>query len=116
MNRTMTIKMTVAVVIAIIALSSWVTSGNLDLVWLRSFSGAVFVASLLLTAYDLWLWRLPPVQRIPSVPRNVRGTWQGTVASMSTDRDSKGEMRVERRNAEVADDFDEAAALFAGGA
>lgn len=71
--------------IAIFAVSSWVTSGKLDLTWLRYFSAAVLVSTVVLTAYDLWLWRLPPVQRLPGVPRSVRGTWQGTVESMWVD-------------------------------
>lgn len=85
MNRTIVVKLTAAVVIAIFAVSSWVTSGKLDLTWLRYFSGAVLISTLLLTTYDVWLWRLSPVQRIPSVPRSVRGTWKGTVASMWVD-------------------------------
>lgn len=85
MNRTIVVKLTAAVVIAIFAISSWVTSGKLDLVWLRYFSGAVVVATLLLTAYDLFLWRVPLVQRVPGVPRSVRGTWKGTIASMWMD-------------------------------
>lgn len=208
MNRTLVVKVTAAVVIAIFAISSWVTSGKLDLVWLKYFSGAVLVATLLLTAYDLFLWRLPPIQRIPGVPRSVRGTWKGTITSMWvdsstgarvdpidaylvvrqtsttvtvrlltqestssstlarvaqpdgspvldylylnhpratvrdrspmhhgsvaleisgapahrltgrywTDRDSKGEMKFDARSTKLADDFDDAAALFAGGA
>jgi len=208
MNRTLVVKVTVAVVIAIFAISSWVTSGKLDRVWLKYFSGAVLVATLLLTAYDLFLWRLPPIQRIPGVPRSMRGTWKGTITSMWvdsstgarvdpidaylvvrqtsttvtvrllkqestssstlarvaqpdgspvldylylnhpratvrdrspmhhgsvaleisgapahrmtgrywTDRDSKGEMKFDARSTKPADDFDDAAALFAGGA
>ncbi len=85
MNRAIIVKVTTAVVIGIFAVSSWVTSGRLNLVWLRYFSGAVLVSTLLLTVYDLWLWRLPPIQRIPGVPRNVRGTWQGTITSMYVD-------------------------------
>ncbi len=85
MNRAIIVKVTAAVVIGVFAVSSWGTSGKLNLVWLRYFSGAVLVSTLLLTVYDLWLWRLPPVQRIPSVPRSVRGTWQGTISSMYVD-------------------------------
>lgn len=208
MNRAIVVKLTAAVVIAIFAVSSWVTSGELDLTWLRFFSAAVLIVTLLLTAYDLWLWRIPLVQKLPGVPRNVRGTWKGTIASMWvdpatgsqvspidaflvvrqtsttvsvrlftqessssstlarvaepdgspvldylylnrprtsvrdrspmhhgsvalevsgtpahrltgrywTDRDSKGEMRFEDRRSKIVDDFDDAAALFRGGA
>lgn len=208
MNRAIVVKLTAAVVIAIFAVSSWVTSGQLDLTWLRLFSAAVLIVTLLLTAFDLWLWRIPLVQKLPGVPRNVRGTWKGTIASMWvdhatgsqvspidaflvvrqtsttvsvrlftqessssstlarvaepdgspvldylylnrprtrvrdrspmhhgsvalevsgtpahrltgrywTDRDSKGEMRFEDRRSKIVDDFDDAAALFRGGA
>lgn len=85
MNRVIVVKLTAAVVMAIFAVSSWVTSGEPDLTWLRVFSAAVLVVTLLLTAYDLWLWRMPPVQKLPGVPRNVRGTWKGTIASMRVD-------------------------------
>jgi hypothetical protein len=71
MSRAIVVKITAAVVIAIFAISSWVTSGKLDLTWLRYFSGAVLISTLVLTAYDLWLWRLPPIQRLPGVPRSV---------------------------------------------
>lgn len=208
MNRGIVVKLTAAVVISILAVSSWVTRGELDLTLLRFFSTAVLVVTLLLTAYDLFLWRLSLVQRIPGVPRSVRGTWKGTIASMWvdpstgarinpidayvvvrqtsttvtvrlltqestssstlarvaqpdgspvldylylnhpratvrdrspmhhgsvaleisgmpahrmmgwywTDRDSKGEMKFDTRSSKLADDFDDAAALFAGGA
>lgn len=89
MNRTVVVKLTAAVVIAMVSVSSWVTSGKTDLVWLRFFSGAVLVSTLLLTAYDLWLWRIPVVQRLPGVPRSVRGTWRGTVSSMWVNPDTR---------------------------
>jgi len=85
MNRAIVVKLTAAVVIAIFAVSSWVTSGEFDLTWLRFFSAAVLIVTLLLTAYDLWLWRIPLVQKLPGVPRNVRGTWKGEIASMWVD-------------------------------
>lgn len=85
MNRSIVVKVTAVIVIAIFAVSSWATSGKLDLGWLRYFSGAVLISTGLLTAYDLWLWRLPPIQRIPGVPRNLRGTWKGAITSMWVD-------------------------------
>lgn len=77
----MAIRMGATALIAFLALGSWVTSGELDLGPLKYLSGAVFIATLLFTAWDLWLWRTPWCQKIPSVPVSLRGTWKGTLES-----------------------------------
>lgn len=75
------IRVGAAVLIAFLALGSWVTSGALDLGPIKYLSGAVFLATLIFTAWDLWLWRTPWCQMIPSVPVSLRGTWKGTLES-----------------------------------
>jgi SMODS-associating 2TM, beta-strand rich effector domain len=47
----------------------------------------VLAATLVLALWDVWLWRLPWVQRIPiaGVPRSARGTWKGTLTSFWVD-------------------------------
>ena len=57
------------------------TTGSPDLTLLRFFSVAVLVASILLTAWDKFLWKLAPVQRTPRVPRDVNGTWEARLES-----------------------------------
>jgi SMODS-associating 2TM, beta-strand rich effector domain len=82
MKRTIIIRVIAAVVVAVFVAGAWLTSGQLDLGWLRFFSAAVLLATLVLGLWDVWLWRLPPIQRIPGVPRCVRGTWRGTLTSL----------------------------------
>lgn len=53
--------------------------------WLRFYSAAVTAALVVLAAWDRWLWRLGPVQRISSVPPNLSGTWKGTLTSFWND-------------------------------
>jgi hypothetical protein len=75
------IRVGASVLIAFLAVASWVTSGALNLEPLKYLSGAVFVATALFTLWDLWLWRLAWLQLIPGVPLCVRGTWKGTLES-----------------------------------
>jgi len=84
-NRTIIIRVVAATVLGVFSIGTWVTSGELDIGWLRFFSVAVLVATVLLAGWDLWLWRVPVVQRIPGVPRSVRGTWKGTLTSFWQD-------------------------------
>src|SRR5207244_4003800 len=53
--------------------------------WLRFLSAAVLAATIVLGVWDRWLWRLPLVQRFPRVPRDLKGTWRGTLTSFWTD-------------------------------
>lgn len=84
-KRSIVVRVVAGVVVAVFSLGTWVTSGELDVAWLSFFSAAVFVATILLACWDLWLWRIPLVQRIPGVPRSVRGTWKGTLTSFWVD-------------------------------
>ena len=74
MKRTVIVRVVAAVVVAVFVAGAWLTDGKLDLGWARFFSTAVLVASLILGLWDVWLWRLSVVQRIPGVPRRIRGT------------------------------------------
>ncbi|RNL62703.1 hypothetical protein EFK50_13200 [Nocardioides marmoriginsengisoli] len=71
--------------LGVLLAGTWVTSGRLEIGWLRFFSAGVFIATVVLSAWDLWLWRLPWFQRIPGVPRSVRGTWEGVLTSFWVD-------------------------------
>jgi hypothetical protein len=74
-----------AVVVIVFAVGIWSSGDKVDLGWLRYYSTAVFVATALLLLWERWLWKLPLVQRLPGVPRNVAGTWKGTLTSFWID-------------------------------
>lgn len=69
------------VLIAILAVVSWTTSGALNLEPAKYLSATVFIGSALFMAWELWVWRFPWVQLIPGVPLCVRCTWKGTLES-----------------------------------
>ncbi len=48
--------------------------------WLRWFGLAVGAATMVLMAFDRWLWRLPPVRRLTG-RADLSGTWQGELRS-----------------------------------
>lgn len=80
-NSSLGIRIGASVLLAILAVASWITSGALNLEPAKYLSGAVFLATAIFTLWDLWLWRLPWLQLIPGVPLSVRGTWKGTLES-----------------------------------
>jgi hypothetical protein len=69
------------IVVAVFAGGIWLTGGRVDAGWLRFFSAAVLVSTGVLWLWDRVLWKIPVIQRIPPVPRNISGTWQGTLES-----------------------------------
>jgi hypothetical protein len=81
MKRTITIRVIVAVVVVVFVIGTWVQAGRPDLAALKYFSAAVLASTAVFNLWDFWLWRLPFVQRIPGVPRSLRGTWEGTLTS-----------------------------------
>src|SRR5262245_47479711 len=89
MKQTITTRVVVAVVVVVFMVGTWAQGGRLDLGWLKFFSAAVMAATIVLALWDLWLWRVPVVQRIPSVPRSIRGTWKGTLTSFWVDPTTK---------------------------
>jgi hypothetical protein len=75
------IQIVAGVVIAVFVAGTWLKSRQIDLGWLKYFSIAVFIAGLVFTLWDAIVWRIPPVQKIAGIPRSVRGTWKGELAS-----------------------------------
>ena len=88
MKQTIIIRVVVAIVMVVFVAGTWAKSGELNLGWLKFFSIAVLIATLTLTLWDLWLWRLPLAQLIPGVPSCVHGTWQGVLTSFWVDPDT----------------------------
>lgn len=85
MKRRLTVRVVAAIVVIVFVVGTWLKSRQLNLGWLKYFSAAVFVSTIVLASWDGFIWRLWPVQRIPGVPRCVRGTWRGTLTSFWTD-------------------------------
>jgi hypothetical protein len=85
MSQKIFIQVVAGIVVIVFAVGIWFTGGTLNPEWLRFFSAAVFVAFIILTIWENWLWHLPLVQKFPQVPRNLRGTWKGTLESFWID-------------------------------
>jgi hypothetical protein len=77
----MLVQVVASVVVAVFAAGIWLTGGKVDIGWLRFFSAAVLVATGILWLWESSLWRLAIVQRTRAVPRNINGTWKGTLES-----------------------------------
>lgn len=69
------------IVVAVFAAGLWLSGERLEPEWLRFYSAATLVAVAAVALYDHWLWRTPVLQRLPSVPRDIHGTWKGTLSS-----------------------------------
>ena len=74
-----------AVVVAVFAVGILMSGDRVDPSWLKFYSGAVLAATLLLAAWDRYLWRLPLAQKLRQVPRNLQGTWKGSLESLWVD-------------------------------
>ena len=74
-----------AIVVAVFAGGIWLSGGQLHSQWLRFYGAAVFLATVALSLWESYFWRLPLVQRIGAVPPNLRGTWKGTLTSLWID-------------------------------
>lgn len=74
-----------AVVVLVFAGGILLTGGHPDPAWLKFYSFAVSAVVVAIALWDRWLWRLKPVQRMKAVPRDLRGTWKGTLTSFWVD-------------------------------
>lgn len=81
----MLVQVITAVVVVVFAVGIWASGDMPRLGWLRFYSAAVLVGVLVLGAWEYWVWRLPLVQRLTRVPRDVRGTWRGKLESFWED-------------------------------
>jgi hypothetical protein len=85
MSRKIFIQVVAVTVVAVFAAGIHFSGDGVKATWLRFFSAAVFLATCLVAAWDHFIWRLPLAHKIPGVPRNVRGTWKGTLESFWKD-------------------------------
>lgn len=79
------IRVVAIIVSAVFVVGSWLTTGTADLSFLRYFSIAVLVVTITLAAWDKWLWKTRLAQMIPSVSRDVSGTWEAKLESLWVD-------------------------------
>jgi len=83
-----TVQVVAAVVVAVFAVGVLLDGGAVESWWLRAYSVAVLVALLLLFCWDRVLWQWGFFQRFRVVPRDVRGTWKGTLVTQWVDPDT----------------------------
>lgn len=79
------VQVVAAVVVIVFAVGIWSSGGQVNFGWLRYFSAAVFAATALLLLWERVVWKLSPVQRMRGAPRDVSGTWKGTLTSFGED-------------------------------
>lgn len=83
--RRILVQVVAFVVVAVFAIGIWSTGGAIEASWLRFFSAAVLVATVVLGVWEHFLWHTTIAQTIPQVPRDIRGTWEGSLESLWTD-------------------------------
>ena len=85
MNSDSLVRLVATVVVIVFAVGIWVTGGKPTLEWLHFFSAAVLISTAVLWLWETILWKLPMAQRLRPVPRDVSGTWKGTLETFWKD-------------------------------
>lgn len=85
MNWSVIARFSAFVVIGLVFVGSWVVDGSPNSSLLRFASTTGFVLYILFLLWEYLAWRWPLVQRLPHVPRDVRGTWKGALHSQWID-------------------------------
>jgi hypothetical protein len=85
MTSRLIIQVVTAIVLAVFAAGILLTGGNIQAEWLRFYSLAVLAVMGVLFLWDRVLWHWCIFQRFKAVPRDLRGTWRGTLGSFWTD-------------------------------
>lgn len=96
MTRRVVVQVVAVAVVVVFAAGIWATGGQLEASWLRFYSVAVIAALGVLILWERFFWRLSWLQRLDSVPRDVRGTWAGTLTSFWSDPET-GKTPPEKR-------------------
>lgn len=76
-----TIRILVAIVAAVFFIGSWLQTGSPATSLLSLFSTAVFIVTIALALWDKWIWKSKLAQKIPSVARDISGTWESHLES-----------------------------------
>src|SRR6266540_6888152 len=76
-----------ALTVLVFAVGIILSGATVESSWLRFYSYAVMVGVVALALWNQWIWRLPLAQRFNSVPRDINGTWKGTLETQWVDPD-----------------------------
>ena len=68
-------------VVLVFAIGIIISGDQVKSSWLGNYSYAVTAATIALALWNKWIWRWPWIQKLPHVPRSIRGTWRGTLTS-----------------------------------
>jgi hypothetical protein len=85
MRNKLYIQVVAAVVVTVFAVGIWSTGDVPKIGWLRFFSLGVWIAFAVLLAWDKVIWHFPWIQKLKAVPRDIRGTWKGSLNSQWID-------------------------------
>lgn len=77
----MLIQVVATVVVLVFAVGILLSGDQIKTSWLAYYSYAVTVATVLFTLWNKWIWRWGWAQKLPRVPRSIRGTWKGVLRS-----------------------------------
>lgn len=79
------IRSVAAIVVIVFAVGILLSGDKVELAWLKFYSVTVLAATLLLSLWDRYVWRFSLAQKVRRVPRNLQGTWKGTLESLWVD-------------------------------
>lgn len=83
------IQVVAGVTVLVFAVGIVLSGDKVDSAWLKFFSYATASSVGVLALWNRFLWRSPTAQRIPGVPRDIRGTWKGVLVSQWVDPKTK---------------------------
>lgn len=81
MTQRALIQLAATTVVLVFAIGIILSGDQVKSSWLGYYSYAVTAATIVLALWNKWIWRWEWVQKLPHVPRSIRGTWRGTLAS-----------------------------------
>lgn len=81
MTQKALIQIAATTVVLVFAIGIILSGDQVKSSWLSYYSYAVTAATIVLSLWNKWIWRWEWVQKLPHVPRSIRGTWRGTIES-----------------------------------
>lgn len=81
MTQKALIQFVAATVVLVFAIGIILSGDQIKSSWLGNYSYAVTAATIALALWNRWIWRWDWLQKLPHVPRSIRGTWRGTLVS-----------------------------------
>lgn len=77
------------IALAIFVLILWKEGVDLPTNFYALMSAAVTAAAVIYALFELYLWRLPVVSQLLSLPPDIQGTWKGQIDSFWVDPETK---------------------------